>query len=245
MKKILFTLGIALPFLFNSCSDDENKENDSIKLESSKLEILVGNEMQINATSSLDISYSSENDYYASVSRSGLVTANKVGETSVLLNNGVKKETVDIAITPKYTTYPDPYLNFNASKNDIIKEVGNPDRTTDDGGLVYDNYSSKASAGLYMFDGSKYTGFGVTVNTSYAAELGNFIRERYNLYWNDEDNYTIYYINATTISKATVIVAVEITLSGIYVIYMPASALSKSLPDKSIIENFYLKLNEL
>ena len=217
-KIVLFAVFVVV--LVGCKKEDEN----DIQVKNPNIEVKAGSSIQIEATSSSPITYFTENEFYASVNSTGLITANRVGEVSILLDNSEKNARVQVKILPVFTTYQDPYLNFGASKDDVIKSVGSPSRTNDDGDLIYDNYSTAATLAMYFFNGSKLESVGVAVKTSYATELGNFIRERYSQYL--VDGYDIYYINSLNINTATMIVGVRINISALMVVYMPTETLS-------------------
>ncbi len=79
MKKLLLLLLIA-PFIFISCGSDD--DDASISLKETEKALKYGETYQINATSGNKITYVSENEYHATVSESGLVTAARIN-TSV------------------------------------------------------------------------------------------------------------------------------------------------------------------
>lgn len=221
MKKVVFLLGAVLT-LFSGCSKEEDK---LITLLSSEKTLYYGDEYQIEATSNTPILYSSEDEFHANVSESGLVTAMFVGETHIVLSNGKDTKKVLITVKAKSNLYPEPYLEFGISRSSFITKYGTPDSETEDG-LLYEDYSNASPAIMYLFDeNNKLESVGVLVKTAYSSNLGTFLGERYLLV--DEED--LIFINALKISDATM--AVSPTLYNIsywIVIYMPSPSTTKS-----------------
>ena len=214
MKKIVLFLTVAAVLV--GCKKEY--DND-IKVKNLNTEVKAGRTIQIEATSLTPITYLTENEFYASVSSTGLVTANRVGDVNILLNNSEKTANVKAKITPVYSTYKDPYLNFGASKEEVIKYAGTPSRVDNDGTLIYENYSTAALLAMYSFENSKLEAFTVGIKTSYASELGSFLRERY-FQFRSESPW-IYYCNSLNANTATIMIGVNVSISALVVVYIP------------------------
>ena len=81
MQKVIFYLAVILSVcMFSSCSKDDDF---SISLNEKEIVLHVDATQQLKATGEVS-KWSSENDFIASVSESGMVTANHVGETRIM-----------------------------------------------------------------------------------------------------------------------------------------------------------------
>lgn len=145
MKRFLYACLITL--LFQGC----NGISEKIELEVSPREIVVYSEgvrqIQTNVD---DATFSSEDDYYASVDNSGLVTGNKVGTTNILVQSAYGSASIPISIMPRYDLYPD--LEFYVGKG--LYEISNAF------GHGYDHSKSSKGEDLYVYrDISSYVDF--------------------------------------------------------------------------------------
>lgn len=205
MKNLFYFLFLSV-FIFCSCGSD----NDDIKLKESEVSLKSGEKYTIKVSSDTKVTYFSENEYVAVVSEDGIVTANKVGETSVLLDNGSDKKTFKVKVEPKYNLYADPELNFGMSKTDLIKKYGTPNINEEEeeegSSVVYQNYSKAAPLVMYLFDeNEKLTASYVTVNAAHSKELNPFLSERY--VYMDDYAETFIYINSFIYEEATLAIA--------------------------------------
>lgn len=204
-----------IPLIFQGC----NGISEKIELEVSPTEVVVYAEgTQQIQTNVDDATFSSEDNYYASVDDSGLVTGNKVGVTNILVQSAYGSATIPISIMPRYDLYPD--LDFFVGK-----------------GLYYissafgDGYEhSKSSKGedLYVYrDISSYvdfvgftlsndvcSGIVVAVPTKNTSMLTKHLIERYNVAGMQNGYY--YFTNW---NKGVAIALTVYTASTIAVIY--------------------------
>lgn len=219
--KNLFLLLLVLPIVFVSCGSEED---DAIYLKETNKTLKHGNTYQINTTSSYKISYVSENEYHATVSESGLVTAGRIGETNIVLTDGNDTKKFKVTINPESTMYPDPNLEFGISKADLIKKLGMPNKETSDG-MSYDNFSTKAPQVAYLFDSNnKLKSVGVIVKTAYSSELGTYLAERYVYGTSIEEDYTLIFVNALKLEKVTMLIGASLYNTSYWMtIYMPYS----------------------
>lgn len=224
MKK-LFLLLLALPLFFGSCSKDD--DNGTIDLKTPELTLKFGEELQIKATSGTKITYTSENKYYATVSESGMVAAGRFGETYIVLNDGNETKKVKVIIPKSSDLYPDPNIEWGISRASLIQKLGSPESETDNG-IGYGDYSASAPIAMYLFDdNNKLIASTVMVKTGYSSELGTHLGERYMPL--AVLDYTIFFINAESISDATMAVGSEVyNLTYWSVMYFPYSDKEKT-----------------
>ena len=241
MKKSVLLMFAIMAMVLSGCSSDDD-ENNSIVLDSKEVVIYSGDKYQIEAKSDKSISYQSEDEYHARVSTSGLISANKVGETNILLNNGYDSKTVKVIVKGKINLYPEPYLKWNVSKNELIKLLGKPDKESLDA-ITYNNYSSTAPSVIYMFnENNTLKGVGVLVRASYSSQLGTFLAERYFAY--QSQDYTIYFVNNYSPDLVSMGVGAMLYNTSYWIVaYAPFNAKTKSMQFTS--EDFVKEINKI
>ena len=232
MKKSVLLMFAVLAMVLSGCSSD-NEEDNSIVLDSKEVSIYSGNKFQIEAKSEKSISYQSDDEYHARVSVSGLITANKVGKTNIVLTNGYESKTVEVTVKGKSNLYPEPYLKWGTTRDDLIKLLGQPDSETEKT-IAYTNYSTSVPAILYAFDGNNTLNAVIlAVKSLFSSELATYLGERYIPYTSEKNS--IYYINGYT--DDTVTMGIQTSLNNINywtVLYFPVDLNSKTTQSKTI-----------
>ena len=239
MKKPFLTIVTVLLFLFISCEKDDEVDK-MITLTSAEITLYPNEEHQIEATSNTTITYFSENNYHASVTELGLVTAEFVGETIIVLSNDNDTKKVQITVKPKNNLYPEPNLEFGISRTALIEKYGVPDAETE-AGIAYDNYSNAAPIVMYFFDeNNKLEITSVMVKTQFSSSLGTFLSERYLPI--DSENFI--FINSLELENTTMLIGADLyNLSYWRVLYAPYSSSTKS-SEKSA-NSFEKEINNL
>lgn len=174
---------------------------------------------QIECESQGTVTYTGSDEFIASVSQKGLVTANHVGRNVINLNDGKYTADVNITVNPKYNTYPEPAIDFGDSENKVREELGEP-YMYQDGYMVYMGYSAKAPMLMVEIENGKVESYSVVVDDDYSIQVTKYLVERYQpIYYNDA---MVMYMNAMEIDKATKIVGESLENSDfIIVIYIP------------------------
>ena len=222
MKKFFAKVAIAICLagttMFSGCNKDNNSNIISLKV--SETTLYHDDEYQIEATSNSKITYSSENEYHARISESGLVTAMFVGETNILLSNSEDSKTFKVIVKPKSNLYPEPNVTFGDSKSSIIAKLGTPNSTTSTG-IAYSNYSNSAPILMFLFDSSnKMTSYVIMVRSAYSSALADFLLERY-LPVAEQDGLYMF-INGLNVNTATMVVGLELYDSSYWMVgYLP------------------------
>ena len=194
MRKLSFVLMAVIAISFIGCK----KEMISVSSPStSQLTMYHGDTRQITAESDYDIKYSSQNDYHATVSDKGLITAQYVGTTIIKVDSKYDSREITVTVSPRSKLYPGPNISIGETKSSIIERFGEPD--VDLGlGIGYRNYSTKTAGLAVIFDDNqRCTEYTVLVKEEYSSEIDTFLSERYNFY------YGVMYIDALDITKAT------------------------------------------
>lgn len=197
MKKY-FALVVILFTLF-SCSKDED---ESITVDSTDVEMFSKDTHQISTNQGNPV-YTSENEYIAKVSISGLITANHIGNTAIDING---KKMVNVKVNAKYSIY-EPLHDFSLTKNQIKDKLGSA-YAEQDTALLYKDPISTVSGEIYFFNKNtgKLNGAGIIYPTRYFESYGYGLLERYQALTYDEKNYSLYFIDALELNNAKMVV---------------------------------------
>ncbi len=185
MRKLLFMTLISLVCF--ACSDDP------LELGIKTLEISLYPEdiVSIEAVSDFDITYLSENPYLVDVSAEGMLTAHKVGKTSVEVSSHNRILEVSVDVMGRYNVYPDPVVEWGMSQSDLIKAVGEPDKSYANS-LEYADYSEQSPNIAYLFTpGDSLMCALVIVLETYSDELTSYMNERF-IFDSKDDNLVVY-----------------------------------------------------
>lgn len=173
--------------------------------------------------------YESENSYIASVSSDGVITAKRVGSTIVHIKNANKNfsATCEVAVTPQYNMFREPYLEFGATPTTIKvyeKRVLASETTTS---LIYTGENSYLKNLLYLFENSAYTSSGCIVPTVYSSLLGSYMAERYVYLGTSSDDIMLF---LSTDSKTAAALELYSTAYWIAAFYKNTTDAKLSLP---------------
>ena len=226
MKNLLLLFALIAATLISSCSKEDEKPQltlDIITLEMKYKEIkqLTINNIEDGATTK----WSSNDEFIATVSSKGEVTAMHVGKTQIIVTSGDVELICEVIVSPELTLYERPNVEFGESKS-YIKQIEK--RTLDsetESLLAYKD--DKAIAIHYLFEYEKLIVSAVILNllSTDPEQLVDFLTERYNILGNDGE-YFIW-------TKNNMMIAVTVQSYGIVVMYTDFDA-SKSLNMQTI-----------
>jgi len=224
MKKIIILFTLSL-ILFD-CSKGNEPIGNSIKIEQDNTSLYPNQTYDIKAISNLKITYSSENNFYATVSNNGIITGGKVGTTNIILDNGIDKKIIKVTIISSNNLYPDPVLDFGCSESSIINKLGTPyDKESDSYGNYIEYYNAPITTyGIYyFFSNNQLVNVRIDVKINYIDFLNLYLSDRFIL--GDQTAYGFFYQNALISSEPTIDISVlKFTSYGInyyYVTYSP------------------------
>ena len=233
--KVLSIALMAIVVLMSSCKKDSASDKNTITLSQNSVTLYHNDTYQIDATCKDNITYSSHNEYVASVSNSGFVTAQYVGETNVSLKSNEDSKTFKVTVAPKSNLYPEPNIEIGESMASVLQKF--PKAEIYDDFLFIDEYSNAAPE-LYidLDDNRCVSAYEIWVEGEYSSELSTFIRERYK-YLGVEDGVYVF-INGLNENTATMGVCYEYDsyYDQYMVVYIPL--FSKSLDTKAIKASF-------
>lgn len=224
MKKLSLVLVAILAIVLMGCSKD--KKVKLITLSTSSTTMHHGDTYQITAQCDDAISYTSNNEYHASVTNQGLITANYVGNTTIKLSSNEDTKTFNVTVAAESNLYPEPNISFGESKSSVISKLGTPDTSTETG-IGYTSYSLNAPKLAILFDENNCVkSYGILVYSSFTSQLSTFLTERYVYVGYANDIFM--YMNGLTISSATIIVGLELYNTNYWMaVYVPNSSKSE------------------
>lgn len=248
MKKILFVWSaFACAMLFTSC------ENSKMKISPSHITLQFEDEVGLTVIDNhSDVSWSTDNEFVASVDNNGIVTAEHVGTTTITAKDGKDEAYCSVSVTPEYYTYNEPIMDWGCSKQTIISKKGTPDNNQSDV-IAYIQSESKAIVEMYKFEYGKLVMSYVVLPLNFAnTDVANFLIERY-LPVTMTDSGAYGFINAMTLEEATLLVALMIEDTAIIVGYAPFDVNDSNMParcparnsnnqDKELIKQIYNQL---
>lgn len=218
MKKLSLVLLAMLAFSFMGCQEWLNTDEPTpepepepspeveavITLEETSVVLHSGDTCQIQAVCEFPITYSSENEYYATVSEEGMVTANFVGATTINLEAEGDSKTFEVTIEPVSNLYPEPEIEIGVPKDSIIAQFGEP-VADEDGVMGFSDYSENATMLMVMYDEDGIvTDYAVILDTSFEEELDTFLGERY-MFVQEQEGMKIY-INALSLEETSMLI---------------------------------------
>jgi hypothetical protein len=137
-----------------------------------------------------------------------------------------------ITVKPQSLLYPEPYLKFGSTRNDLVSKYGRPDyeiAKTDTTGLsmFYFDYSNSSPIVAHVFDLSDRLAFTtIFVKSENRPSLKTFLSERYPAF--DIDNLT--FVNALEPQDVTMFIRAALSNDSLYwlVYYWPGSFVTES-----------------
>lgn len=195
--------------------------------------VYAGDEFNLS-TDSYDnpATFSCDDAFCATVSPSGHVKAEHVGQTIITASNGRSSASALLTVYPKSRLYEEPQLDFGMSKSELIAIYGEPDSESGDA-IGWLNQLGETTIGpICMFDSFDcLKSYSVMVMPQSFDELLDFLGERYQYFPAIDMGSGILGIYADGLTTDTAEVAVGLIYNADYylVMYMPFSY-TKSLP---------------
>lgn len=201
MKKLKTLLLLSMLTLvvgvFSSCSSDDDsspKFND--------VTLIAGSTQQI--ANSDGINWKSENDLIAEV-ENGTIKAYRVGEVRIASEKG----SFIVKVTPQYSYYTEPYLNFGATIQSVKNQMKGYSLISEDSKSLLYKGTGYTSGYLYSFENSALKYSYILTSSSYVTEVANWTAERY-VYVTQTDDY----IGLITPDKKIMVLIVPMKIGG-------------------------------
>lgn len=190
MKKVTLLL-ITLCLLWASCGRDDDSINYSGK---ETLNIVLLEELNLNATSDLELSYHSDNELVVTVTPDGVIKGKNVGEANVTISNSVNSITLKVVVS----LFEEPTFNFGISQDGIIDIYGEPNYNFGDTIFIYGSGNNWYSYAVWEMDfffiNNQYVESDLYIRNSVEPRLDEFLNNSYYYHGNDTINDNVYYI---------------------------------------------------
>lgn len=176
-----------------------------------------GDSIQLSFDGEPAVGLASNAPFVASVSETGYVRANHVGQTRVLpamySNVGPKyglQDECNVTVMPRYTYYEEPqYQYIGQSQADVIAAVGQPASVQNIEGdifLTYGDIDKDDYVVTYAFSDNRMYAAQVVHKTLTEKQLREFLNERFSFAGYDDTTQEYLYLNADTEDAATLLV---------------------------------------
>ncbi|MHC1689825.1 MAG: Ig-like domain-containing protein [Bacteroidales bacterium] len=202
MKNLIISLALAAILL--AC-----QKEPVLTLEQTNISLKSGENFSISATGFDSYTFTSQDEYVAKVSATGVVTAQRIGKTNIVVKAEDKVAYFNVEVAPAYNFFIEPITEWGMSRAQLVSKLGTPASSTASG-VGYTHSSAIAPISVYLFDSKGLSVSSILINSNYSSQLGSFMAERYLPVSIDADEYSIYLINALSLQKATTIVGLKL-----------------------------------
>lgn len=205
MKKFFLAVAIALPFVMTSCTEDEPQE--PITLSSTAIELNIGEFSEL--TASEKGTWTSSNEFVATVDKNGKVEAAHVGEAEITVTKDGESATCKVVVKPVNTDYTFPNMIWGADVKTVkesMKDYTLYDESVEDGGTILSYLTGEDLPGyIYIInDAEGLTASSIVLDIEETDNFDAFLYQYYADY--DEDEEFFYLLDAYTFEKASVAV---------------------------------------
>lgn len=218
MRKSL--LLFALIALVWGCEDDKKQGN--AKLNSSTVELKFGQTKQLSVEDGVATSWTSDDEFVATVDKKGLVTAKHVGKTTIQAFAGGDLLSCEVNINPTYNSFKEPLMTWGASVS-TIKSAEKRTLIAEelDGIECVLGYKEARTLMLaYFFVSNRLESSAVLLALTFnVEELVTFLSERYKILGETENGIFVW-----ESKNGENLIGVEADEQGFFVMYMPNPA---------------------
>ncbi len=244
MKAKFLTIGLCAAALsLTSCDFG----GDIILYSDSHIDLYAGQTSMIDAESTSELSFRSQDDFHATVSRSGRITAEKVGRTKVYVMDDWGSRSIVVDVNPRSNLYEEPLCDEYLTRSEIIREYGEPSAETNNG-LKYESSGREVDAFLFLFNSyGEFISSVVLLDPYTEDDLDEFIEERYAFDKKySDDGINVYgYLDAYSRYEADLFVGVSFLDDYIQVSYIPNSIVPYYAQSKGSDEAQIAQLSEI
>lgn len=215
MKKLFGMMAIMVmaTWFFTSCSSDDD---DNIVLSESSVTMKCEDTKTLKASGDVN-TWKSENEFVATVSEGGVITAEHVGETNIMASGNGGSAMCKVTVEGKYNYYIEPLCKKGITKSDVKKYESRELKSETDDGLYYTGENSMVGAVAYSFDDSGKLKMALVMlphhnSTTLAKQLTSFLLERYKYAADLDGVYS--FVDANRLADATKIVYMQVAPKG-------------------------------
>lgn len=207
MKKFIWMLAIVLTsgVAFTSCGGEDDPTDLEISNDMMALNYGAENVISANMTG---CTWTSSNEYVATVDNNGRVTGVHVGDAVITCSKDGMTATCAVSVKPIYTAWALPELSFGASQSQLKADEVHTliNELCDDETLVFAANDKLAYPWyIYGFENGKMIDatLGIANNSTAVQDMDKFMKQYYVALAPDEDG-DVFYINADLELDATI-----------------------------------------
>ena len=212
-------------------------DQQGLSVKTKEISLYPKGRVQIDAISGYNMIFRSVNDYQATVSVNGLVTAQKVGETVIELMSDDRVVKIPVEVKGRFNLYTDPILDWGITSSELIAKLGEPDYSPSKTIIEYHDYSDQAPKLIYLFGSNeKLVNVLIDVLGAYSEDLYSHLEERF--VFDSKDEYLSVYCNSHKEEDVTLLIGVfDMGKNGCLVSYIEYNnAMKSNRPVRSYIE---------
>lgn len=216
MKKFAWMLAMVLPMglAFTSCGEDDN---EGLTLDKTSVEVDYQKDVTLKASEG-KCTWTSSNDFVASVDKDGKVVANHVGEAIITATKDGEAATCKVVVKATDNAYVMPVTAWGESMANVENAMGDAyvkNTAASDAESLF--FGTKTDLGfpwyIYIFENGKLTSSSLTVELDDELKavdtMADYLEQRFKLIEFNETTMVSTYANAETVATATNIVRVQ------------------------------------
>ena len=237
MKKILFLVASVLVIV--GCS---KSEDDKLTLSNNNVTLYTEDTSEI--TASEKSTWSSDDEFVATVASNGKITANHLGKTIITAKSDDGEAKCEVTVKARYNTYTEPVFEFGANKSVIKSKESRTILMEKEESLLFKPETSSIQGVSYLFENDKMYSIGIFVELPSSLEVTKFLIERYLVIAAGVGNIPGIMLNNLP-AKATMEILIAMHPENWYVlvIYRPYDkSNTRSIIEESIMENKFKEL---
>lgn len=237
MKKVSFIgsllLMVMTSYVLTACGSDGD-EHGGLSISPSSVSMHYEDTKQLNADGAT--SWTTSDEFVATVDTKGLVTGGHVGKAQIIASNGSASGLCDVEITPEYFLYDDPVLDWGISMSSVKSSVDKELVSSDTNSLIY-KYTISGDPCLinYGFENNKLKSVLCLFSYTYYLRSAYYLVERYQPVYKGDDYYG--FMDAMKVEKAKTLVVFREYKSGsttlTQIIYGPATTSSSNVAKRA------------
>lgn len=226
-----------IPFAVCSCSGDDESP---LVVTPASVSMHYDETQQLSAEGAT--SWLTNDEFVAKVDSKGLVTARHIGNTQIVVSDGKRTATCEVTVTPEYSLYDDPILDWGASKSSIQSKEKHEKGTSSDSNILVYNYTFGNNVCVmgYTFENGKLKSVTAMMDNSLYLRTGYYLIERFQPVAATKD-YDYVFVDAMETNKVKTIVYFALYKSGsktyttvIYGDYAAYSSKTRSANDEDV-----------
>lgn len=220
-RRLIFMLLaiLSVATIFSSCKKDDDKD-EQFTIDKQAITLVHDGTETIVASEAA--TWSSDNEFVATVDDKGVITGNHIGEAIITATAKGKLQNVKVTVKAKYNTITEPIMDFSLTREQVKEQATGILSQENESGLSYFINSSKSQLNMYIFEETtgklKQSAWGAYSLTEVSpSDLVGFLVERYQPVTMEDGYY--FFINSNKLESATMYVTFTANKGNLMVLY--------------------------